>query len=103
MMKICPDHGPYDANPFDHHTQVCPHCSSGAGRKPPRNMVYRGELHEEMLQEVFARLDPQERLDMEMKTMEVRQTKKFSSYESQLLFESAFRLGYLASKVEKQK
>lgn len=59
------------------------------------------DLNDDVLTEARKRITAEEELDMEVKLRELSATKKFSSYDSRLIFEDAFRSGYLATRTQK--
>lgn len=95
---MCPIHGP------SHGVAKCYYCEDEKMAMMGNKVFqYHGELHCDILDEVRSKMEPEEKLEMEIKTIEVARTKKFSSYEFRLLFEDAFKLGYVASKAKKAK
>ena len=64
---------------------------------------YFGELHQDVINDIRIGMTSEEKVEMEAKLQELAATKKFASYDSRLVFEDAFRSGYLATKAKKAK
>jgi hypothetical protein len=83
----------------------CPYCMKDGpvGKALVLVTNYHGEIHQDILLQVKSHMSNEDKVEMEVKLYELASTKKFASYEARLVFEDAFRSGYLATRAKRVK